>query len=282
MPSLYVSVYQARAPKLGHTSKTAIAFYEAVRSDFPYDLGDDPAFFSAQYHHGPVTWGVCRTPLRCAIRKNDRIIFFADQKDPHDNRITNYRFVAALRVAEKMQHTAASTHPCFSQYLNLLIRPCGAGWDYHEPLSRPHRDWLYKITCPSLVPPSKGWPRKKGGNHRPWEVAGKAHTKGSSLTVSGRAIPLAYNYVVFSTSSSVRADNPPLVARHHAEEPHESWESDARSRAIRMLVLRNGQRNLRICNNQAHPHIHYPNLEEAELEEIFDRLRTALTLLPSA
>jgi hypothetical protein len=56
MPSLYVSVYQARAPKLGHTSKTAIAFYEAVRSDFPYDLGDDPAFFSARYHHGPVTW----------------------------------------------------------------------------------------------------------------------------------------------------------------------------------------------------------------------------------
>src|ERR1700731_3247434 len=114
MPRLYVAVYQARAPKPGHTSETATAFYKAVQSGFPYDLGDDPAFFSARYHHGPVTWGVCRSPLRCAIRKDDRIVFFADQKDSQDTKTTYYRFVAALRVADKMQHTALSKHPLFS------------------------------------------------------------------------------------------------------------------------------------------------------------------------
>jgi hypothetical protein len=99
-------------------------------SGFPYDAGDDPAFFSALYYDGPVTWGVCRPNVRCPIRKNDGVVFFAEQKDSQDN--SNYRFVAALRVADKIEHTALSMHPLFSQYFNLVIRPCGAGWEHHE------------------------------------------------------------------------------------------------------------------------------------------------------
>jgi hypothetical protein len=104
----------------------AAAFYkESARSGFPYDVGDDPAFFSAWYHDGPITWGVCRPDVRCRIRKDDAIVFFSEQKDSQDTKTTHYRFVAALRVADKVQHTEISKHPLFSKYLNLVIRPCG-------------------------------------------------------------------------------------------------------------------------------------------------------------
>jgi hypothetical protein len=286
MPSLYVAVYQARPPELGHDSEMAAAFYkETARSGFPYDVGDDPAFFSAQYHDGPITWGVCRPDVRCRIRKDDGIVFFAEQKDSQDTKTTNYRFVAALRVADKMQHTALSKHPLFSQYLNLLIRPCGVGWEHHEPMSN-HRDWLWKVTCQSLVT-SLGLPQKEekhrdaGGKihtQKHWEAAGKIHTAGKSLTIDGHRVPVAANYVVFSRSSPVLAHDPPLVARHHEGEAHESWESNSTSAEIRKLVLRNSGRGLRIPNRLAHRHIPHPDIKESEIEETFRRLRAALSL----
>jgi len=195
--------------------------------------------------------------------------------------MTHYRFVAALRVAEKMAHTMLPAHPILNQYLNLVIRPCGAGWEHHEPVSRSHPDWLWKVTCKSLVTrcglPNKEQKYKDPGGKihtkKIWELAGAAHTPGSPLTVNGHAVPIAANYVVFSTFSPIVADHPPVVARHRKGEPHETWESDATSHAIRTLILRNSCRTLRIMNNQAHPHILHRNLDEPELDAIFRRVR---------
>lgn len=267
MPGLYVAVYQAHAPQRGHDSEMAAAFYKAVQSGFPYDHGDDPAFFSALYHHGPVTWGVCRPNIRCPIRKNDGVVFFAEQE-------RNYRFVAALRVADKMKHTGLSKHPLFCQYFNLVIRSRGAGWEHHEPISTPHPDWLWKVTCKSLA---QSLP-KKTGREKQWEAAGKSHTPGQSLTIEGHPVPIAANYVVFSRSSAVRAHHPPVVARCYEGERHETWEGDSRSQEIRQLVFRDGCRcYLRISDKSGghpqHPHIYHPQLEESELEETFRRLR---------
>jgi hypothetical protein len=295
MPSLYVVVYQVRPPKLGHDSEIAAAFYketarfykDTARSGFPYDGGDDPAFFSARRLDGPITWGVCRPDVRCPIRKDDGIVFFAEQKDSQDTKTTHYRFVSALRVADKMQHTALSKHPLFSQYLNLVIRPCGVGWEHHEPVWKAgHPDWLWKVTCQSLVR-CLGLPQKEtkrrdasGITHteKHWEVAGQKHTAGKPLTIDGHCVPVAANYVVFSRSSAVLAHDPPLVARHHEGEKQESWESDSTSAEIRKLVFRNSGRYLRINNRMAHRHIPHPDLQESELEETFRRLRTALKL----
>jgi hypothetical protein len=297
MPSLYVAVYLVRPPEKGHDSEIAAAFYkeaaafykDTARSRFPYDVGDDPTFFSAGRLGGPITWGVCRPDVRCPIRKDDGIVFFAEQKDSQDTKTTHYRFVAALRVADKMQHTELWKHPLFSQYLNLVVRPCGVGWEHHEPLWRAgHGDWLWKVTCQSLVKSCR-LPRKET-KHRDadgkiirtekhWEAAGKAHAPGTPLTIDGHAVPVADNYIVFSTSSAVRAHDPPFVALHHKGEKHESWEGDSTSTEIRKLVLRNSGRYLRIPNSLPHRFIrHCPDLKESELEETFRRLRTALKL----
>jgi hypothetical protein len=267
MPSLYVAVYLARPPVPGRTSEIA-ATHAAVQSGFPYDAADDPSFFSAWRHGGPITWGVCRPDVRCAIRKDDGIVFFSAQKDSQDIKATQYRFVAALRVADKMQHTALSEHPNFSRYLNLLIRPCGAGWEHYEPVAK-HDDWLWRVTCRSLVR-SLGFRKKE----KHWEAAGKTHTPGNPLTIDEHLFPVASNYVVFSTSSAVLAHDPPLVARHREGETHEIWESDSTSEAIRGLVFRNSCRCLRTSNlYQPHRRIHYPHLEEADLEETLRRFR---------
>ena len=249
-------------PVQGRASETDAAFHAALHSGFPYDAGDDPALFSARRHRGPITWGVCRPDVRCSICKGDGIVFFAAQNDSQ-NETTRYSFVAALRVPDKMLHTALSTHPVFGQYLNLLIRPCGSGWEHYEPVAEQnHPDWLWRITCRSLV-------RSQGRLKKHYVVdTGKAHLPGKPL-----AFPVAANYVVFSTSSAVLADNPPVVATFSNGEAPESWKRDSTSDAIRKLVLRDSCRYLRTSNrHQPHRHIHHPHLEESDLEEMFRRL----------
>ena len=43
---------------------------------WPHDLGDDPDFKTSE-RGGPVTWGVCRRPLRNAVNPGDVVVFFA-------------------------------------------------------------------------------------------------------------------------------------------------------------------------------------------------------------
>jgi hypothetical protein len=286
MPSLYVAVYLARPPVRRLTkcaSETATAFCAAaLTSDFPYDAGDDPAFFSARRHNNPITWGVCRTDIRCDIEKDDAIVFFAAQTDQLNN-VLCYRFVAALRVANKIRHTDLSNHGLFPQYLNLLIRPSGDGWEHHEPVPKQkHLDWLWRITCRSQVAPLALPPKETtyrdafGKTHKEkhWEKAGNAHVPGTPLKINECDIPVANNYVIFSDYSPIVADNPPTVALYVPRMQCEHWSDDELSQRVRRLVLRDSSRYLRTSNpQQAHRHIHH-HLTTSELEDTLRQLRS--------
>jgi hypothetical protein len=64
---------------------------KSARSNFPFDVGDDPSFFSAQHLDGPVTWGVCRADVRHAISPGDWAVFFAARPRAEDSDTIEYR-----------------------------------------------------------------------------------------------------------------------------------------------------------------------------------------------
>jgi hypothetical protein len=251
MPRVYAAAYlvpQARRFR-DDLSKIAADFREAVRAnDFPYDVGDDPSFFAARRHGGPVTWGVCRPDVRQAICCGDWMVFFAAEKDIQDSAVTHYRFVAALCVEEKLSHMALfspSTNIPYRDYLNLLIRPNGSGWEHYEPLfdekdrRNYHKDWLWRVS------------RTHRLLKRDVVNAGEQHVPGQPLP-----LPLSESYVVFSESRKIIAAHPPIVATHKKPEPHETWENDDRIQRIRRLVFKNSCRMLR-TSNQQQPHRHF-------------------------
>lgn len=251
MPTLYVAVYlvpiDRRPPP--QRGATAAAFYELARaSDFPYDVGDDPSFFASSYNHGPVTWGICRPDVRCDIKVGDWVAFFSAEHSQESLATTRYRFVGAHCVQGKLAHTSlfAAGLP-FGDYLNLLVRPLGAGWEHYEPglrTSQWHKDWLWRIIC--------GHRRFK---KKVVEDAGRSHIPGGPLMLDGRLLPVADNYVIFSDNQSVRASNPPVIATHQRGEDTEVWLGDRRSRRIKEIIIGDGGRNLRIANRLAHRHI---------------------------
>ena len=120
---------------------------------------------------------------------------------------------------------------------------------------------------------------KKTRKDKPWETAGKRHKPGDPLTIEGHPVPIAGNYVVFSTPADALAVNPPVIATYYKGEPTEYWHNTPISRAIKPLVIRNNHRCLRIPNKQQQPHrhIHYRNIEEAKLKEILTQLRESVT-----
>jgi hypothetical protein len=261
MTDLYAAAYLAPLPTQRHSppapSEMTRAFYkEAGESTFPYDIGDDPAFYSASYHHGPITWGVCRADVRQAIAVGDWIVFFSSELDGQNGTVTRYRFVAALCVENKLRHTSLfqpHVSQSYSSYLNLLIRPSGTGWEHFEPALNPfkrtfeggwHGDWSWRICEPQR--------RLK----EEFVAAGKRHVAGASLTIGEDPLQVAENYIVFSTTSAVLVSDPPLVATHRQGDDGERWETGARSDHIRRLVFADSSRGLRTRNVQQ-PHRHF-------------------------
>jgi hypothetical protein len=262
---LYAAAYHSRLqPPPSRPSETAAALYAAAASsEFPYDSGDDPAFFSARHHNGPITWGVCRPDVRRAIRPGDWMVFFSLKWD-EEARLTRYRFSAALCVQEKLTHTDLFGSPApgpYSEYLNLLIRPRGSGWEHYEPSLHPrlwHTDWLWRI-CRD---------RRLGAHKSEVVNAGERHHPGQPLP-----FPPAQNYVVFATKSALIARNPPLVATHRRGDSAEIWENDRGARAIRAAVFGGSLRALRIDNPQrAHRHIRRPLHDPAWPKPLHDAL----------
>jgi hypothetical protein len=242
--NLYVAVYHSRRHREpeqpGETARALFA--AAATGEFPYDSGDDPSFYSARHHGGPVTWGVCRTTVRASIQFGDWVAFFSVEQEKAAG-TSVYRFVGTLQVERKIAHTSLFDAGPYSRYLNLLIRRHGRGWEHFEPGLHPahwHKDWLWRICRRGGLDPYKEDLREAGKRHRP-----------------GQPIPYAAenNYVVFSPSASIIADRPPVVAIHRKGDPAETWESHARARAIRSAVFGDGARGLRTTNVQrAHPH----------------------------
>ena len=229
-------------------SLTATAFHARSPGGFPYDIGDDPSFFSARHHHGPVTWGVCRHDVRGAIQPGDVMVFFsAEQKLA----TVDYRLVAVLCVDRKISQTSLfppPAHQPFVDYLNLLVRPNRSGWEHFEPVSASanwHRDWLWQICDRSAC--------ARGGHSKASVVAaGIAHAPGAPLP-----FPVGLNYVVFCPANSIVFPNPPLVATHSTGSMAETWCSG--SLPIRQVIFGSSTRGLR-TGNPYQPHRHFRRL----------------------
>jgi len=154
MPRLYAAAYLAPSRRRPPDSPSGVAraFYATLAQEtFPYDIGDDLSFFAASFHMGPVTWGVCRPDVRGAIKPGDWMVLFSAQKYDVPAPTTRYRFVAALCVEAKITHADIHSSPTaalFGEYLNLLIRPHGSGWEHFEPglhSSQWHNDWMWRL-----------------------------------------------------------------------------------------------------------------------------------------
>lgn len=228
---------------------TAEAFYSAcATSAFPYDIGDDPSFFASQYHTGPVTWGVCRPDARSLIKEDDCVAFFSAERD---GPVTRYRFVAGLQVGRLTSHLAMSSpgeDEVFSRYLNLLVRPCIAGWEHHEPGLHPnqwHEDWIWRM-C-----------RRRGLEKAAVVVAGAEGSLTAELNAGGTRFEAATNYVVFRRDNAVLAHRPFLVAEYsHGAPGCDVWRTEAGLLALKRHVFGTSPRTLRTTNRrQPHRHV---------------------------
>jgi hypothetical protein len=53
-----------------------VVYSRAPLSDWPADIGDDPAIIAAAgAGPGAITWGICRRPQRNRIRPGDLVVF---------------------------------------------------------------------------------------------------------------------------------------------------------------------------------------------------------------
>lgn len=274
IPNLFAAAYLV--PKHRHPprqpSRVATAFYSACGTSlFPYDVGDDPAFFAAEQLVGPVTWGVCRPDVRGMIQPGDWCVFFSAQHPKANPANTEYRFVAALEVEFKMSHTEiwnSSRLPNLKKYLNLLVRPSGSGWEHHEPAThraRGHEDWMWRL-C-----------RRRGLTKEVVTAAASAHVTGAPLKIGGQALPIEDNYVVFSKSSGWIVAQPLLVAVHERGDSTERWLTDRVATRIRQLVFDGSRRKgLRTANpQQPHRHFRRPLSDASTWAEELRRITTA-------
>jgi hypothetical protein len=241
--TLFAAAYLAprKRPPVEGSQPVVRAFRAAcAESQFPFDIGDDPAFFAARYLRSPITWGICRPDVRAKIRPGDYAAFFAADRD---NQQTTYLFVGALCVDRKISHVSLWKDPQpFRDYLNLLIRPHGRGWEHFEPALAVrywHKDWLWRIAD------------NTGRRKEPVVQASLSHVAGHPLTY-----PPMDNYIVFSVRSSVIPRSPIPVASHSGGAGVETWHSTHEAMTIRRVIYDRTARGIRTRNRQQ-PHRHF-------------------------
>jgi hypothetical protein len=250
-----VVTYISRLDKLRPSdtlSPAALEFRAASQSGaWVLDVGDDPAFFSARKHAGPVTWGVCRQDVRNHLQPGDLVTFFAVKFNPLRD-AAQYFLSAALTVQATVSQESVFRNPelePFRRYLNLLIRPSATGWEHFEPAlpqSSWHSDWLWRICVHHGLPKSA------------FLEAGPASSIGPTPTIRGVPLQFAHNYVVFSAnpSSSVVFNPAPLVAHWRKPDQHEDWLETPAPRRIRSIVFAGSNRQHLRTSNRQQPHRH--------------------------
>jgi len=177
--------------------------------EWPYDNGDDPSFYVAR-QGGRLTWGVCRQDLRNAIAKGSIVVFFSFTPVTNDEIL--YRLCAIATVDDKLDHRDLHRDHRFSQfrqlYINGLITPENDGWRYDETdrrSSQGHKDWLWRMADHRGI--------TQGQFNKQYAEIYRDGWFPDSAVVS-RKLPLADNYVVFSTGPDrgFISSDPPEVA----------------------------------------------------------------------
>ena len=247
----------------------AHAFFEARKASgpesFPYDGADDPAFFSAKHFNGPVTWGVCRTDVRNAVKTGDWVVFVAGERHP-GGMDYDYRLVAVLRVGEK--HSGWDIPEVFGAYLNRLVSREASRFVHMEPARAKrdgHQDWLWRLCA------------GPGGRKPLFELSGKDDVVPEAYL--GTADADGKNYVAFERDTGFVLERPPLVAtKRGAEQLQEQWLQTPEVLALRRVVFgASAERFLRTTNHQQ-PHRH-TRQDVADDETWYDSVRRAAAAL---
>jgi hypothetical protein len=238
----------------GGCSKPFSRLHEALlRQEWPYDYGDDPAFFSDRQLKRGLTWGVCRADVRSQIQTGDAVVFFS-----FTNRGigTKYKLCAVATVERKIAHSDIFLRPAYKSYrnyLNLLVRPSDSGrlWTHHEPgapKGKWHKDWLGRV-APHRVYPIEELKR-----------LGRSDEIRVGSVIDGRPFRFGENYVIFSRDVGLTGivQRPPTVADAKQLQA-ETWRRDRLSQEIFCRTVGVAQyhgihRSLRIKNKTQHSH----------------------------
>jgi len=290
MGELYIAAYGVATPaylaKVAWQPENDVgrAYAEAVkRQEWPYDGGDDPSFFCAQYlpkRGGRLTWGICRPDVRNKLRPGDTVAFFGFR--PRDGGL-DYYFCGYGTVDKKVRQTDIWCEPklaVYREYLNLLVHPDGAVFRWHEPhrnhRRKVHRDWLWRIA------------NREGFRSKDFPLDLEVFKPGRTCLGSpSRLVKIAENYVVFRPESAKGHPDtyilrdPPLVARHENGwgRVEERWRQDQVAKKIQGLTVdlsRSPHRRLRTRNpTQPHRHIHIPRDAAEWRRRAYDTLQKA-------
>jgi hypothetical protein len=242
---------------------------------WPFDLGDDPSFEASQqlaHAGGVLTWGVCRRGIRNALTPGDVVIFFAaDRLADRRPEPGRYHFVGYATVERKVSQREVwedEALSVFRHYRNLLLRPSGREYIHYETGPRQFwhdEDWLWRLTNMSGIRA----PQLREFNDK--------HEWDQSVTLAGRPIRLARNYVLFRPEGkgTFVAAEPPVVAQAAANGQPETWTNDEFAVKLRAIVVggsRTARQGLRTRNTQtSHNHIRlqaHPAAVFAELEAL--------------
>lgn len=252
---IYVLAYHSEPGQdLEHASGQFQMVEEAIcQGPFPYDNGDDPSFF-VQRHGGRLTWGVCRTDVRAAIRVDSIAVFISFTTKPES--AIEYRLSAIATVDDKLPHSSAFEDARLKgePYINAMIHPAIGGWEYGEGDRRRearHSNWLWR-----LADHQREKSRQFSGHYAD-VYAGGAIRRGD-LT-SGR-IAFANNYILFCDSKErtyVHKD-PPMVAVA-IKGQNERWaDTPFRSLVRDTMMAACGRQHLRSTGRgYAHPKVHF-------------------------
>lgn len=260
MPNqVYAAVYSAFGWEASAPPGLATDFIRAAHLPGSHlDSGDDPAFYSAMRLGGPVSWGVCRPPLRRRLRAGDVVAFFAARKLTAGLEYSFKGFATVRAKVSQVEIWERRDLQVFRQYLNLLIRPGSkeqGGYEWYEPVAR-HPDWLWRICQPN------------GHLKREFDELSRQRVfrPGQTSFRDGTLVSCSASYVLFSCEPVetyfLAQPVPVACAPPLGEAQVEKWSTDKTSQAIAQLVLRRssassgGGRGLKTKNLQrAHSHL---------------------------
>jgi hypothetical protein len=256
---VYVAVFHSTYSGYADNScgKAFLPLSKALKlGKWPYDVGDDPSFFSQSTTGSNLTWGVCRPQVRNRVREGDIVIFVSVRRRTKDYPF-EYCLCAVATVETKVRQTdiwQADELKTFRDYLNLLIRPRKDGaWEHFEPGSEDaHKDWLWRIAV------------QKGLKKEQFEPLEARNVLRSNDRIDGFPIVIAKNYIVFSTSPEQTwiSKQPAQIACCDTNGEPEKWKRDA-SAIYRHIFgtaeqFGSDRRSLRTANKQhSHPTIRW-------------------------
>lgn len=259
MPRVFLAPYES--PVLGAREDGSCAkpfsrlHTVMLKRLWPYDYGDDPAFFSREHHRANLTWGVCRPDVRTQCERDDVVVFFSFTNTGTG---TDYHLCAVATVESKITHSDIFNNPrfeVFRKYLNLLVRPSHKSrslWIHYEP-GAPRKKWHNKDWVGRLT-------KYREYAKRDLEQVAKLPNIRVGSCIGRKPFQFGHNYVIFSQDPSLTAFivSPPKVAHARPYEA-ERWCKDRFSRMIfeKTVGIAHAhgiRRSLRIENKAQHAH----------------------------